>query len=302
MTKPMVRWGLLAGLALAAPAHGAEQPGSGDLIGQVRVLAARESDTLLDIARDAGLGYVEIVAANPGVDPWLPGAGTSVILPTAHLLPNAPRQGIVVNLGDFRLYYFAADGSVDSYPIGVGKDAGLTPLGRTTVHNRRINPTWFPPASVRAEDPDLPEAVPPGPDNPLGKHSLDLAWNAIRIHGTNRPWGVGRTVSHGCIRLYPEDIAKLYPKAPIGTAVMVVDQPVKLGWSGGELYLEVHPTHSQAVELEFEGKFTPAPVRGLDKRVTAAAAAVPGAVERVDWPAVRRVAKARQGIPTAITR
>jgi L,D-transpeptidase ErfK/SrfK len=288
-----------AGLVQGAWARNAEYPGSGDLIGQVRVYVARESDTLLDIARDAGLGYVEIVAANPGVDPWLPGAGTSVVLPTAHLLPNAPRQGIVVNLGDFRLYHYLADGGVESYPIGVGKEAGLTPLGRTTVFNRRINPTWFPPASVRAEDPDLPAAVPPGPDNPLGKHSLDLAWEAMRIHGTNRPWGVGRTVSHGCIRLYPEDIAKLYPNAPIGTVVRVVDQPVKIGWLGSDLYLEVHPTHNQAVELEFEGKFTPEAVPDLDRRIKAAAA---GAAGRIDWPTVRRVAKARQGIPAAITR
>ena len=175
----------------------------------------------------------------------------------------------------------------------------MTPLGRTTVFNRRINPTWFPPASVRAEDPDLPEAVPPGPDNPLGKHTLDLAWEAIRIHGTNRPWGVGRTVSHGCIRLYPEDIAALYPKAPIGTVVRVVDQPVKIGWLGSDLYLEVHPTHAQAGELETGGTLTPEAVRDLDQRIKAAAA---GAASRIDWPTVRRVANARQGIPTAITR
>ncbi len=289
------------GLVLAAYLGGAgqAQPASSDVIGEMRTHIAGASDTLLDIARSSGLGFVEIVAANPELDPWLPGDGAKVVLPTAHVLPAAPRQGIVVNLGDFRLYYFPPGGASVSFPIGIGREAGMTPLGETRVAGKRANPTWIPPPEARADDPDLPLAVAPGPDNPLGAFSLDLGWGAYRIHGTNRPWGVGRAVSYGCIRLYPEDIERLFPEVPVGTPVYVVDQAVKTGWRDGQLYLEVHPSHKQSNELEATGKFTPEPRRGVEARVRLAAG--PDAA-RVDWLLVRRAAALSQGIPVRVTR
>jgi L,D-transpeptidase ErfK/SrfK len=292
----------LAGM-LAACLGGAgavqAQPAKSDIIGEMGTHIAKASDTLLDIARDAGLGYVEIVAANPELDPWLPGDGAKVILPTAHILPAAPRRGIVVNLGDFRLYYFRPDGTRSSFPIGIGREAGMTPLGETRVVGKRVNPVWIPPPAVRADDPGLPPAVAPGPDNPLGVYSLDLAWEAYRIHGTNRPFGVGRAVSYGCIRLYPEDIERLFPVVPVGTPVYVVDQSVKTGWSDGHLYLEVHPNRRQSAELEASGKFTPKPAPGVEARVRRGAG--PDAA-RVDWSLVRAAATQRQGIPVRVTR
>jgi L,D-transpeptidase ErfK/SrfK len=278
---------------------GQAQPAKSDLIGEMGTHVAKATDTLLDIARDSGLGYVEIVAANPELDPWLPGEGARVTLPTAHVLPAAPRQGMVVNLGDFRLYYFPADGAVSSFPIGIGREAGMTPLGETRVAGKRVNPVWIPPPAVRADDPGLPLAVAPGPNNPLGAYSLDLAWEAFRIHGTNRPFGVGRAVSYGCIRLYPEDIERLFPKVPVGTPVYVVDQAVKTGWSAGQLYLEVHPNRRQSGELEATGKFTPQPPPGVEARVRGAAG---NDAARVDWSLVRAAASLRQGIPVRVTR
>ena len=213
----------LAGMFAACIAAAAvqAQAAESDIIGDMGTHIAKASDTLLDIARDAGLGYVEIVAANPEIDPWLPGEGTKVVLPTAHVLPAAPRRGIVVNLGDFRLYYFRPDGTRLSFPIGIGREAGMTPLGETRVVGKRVNPLWIPPPAVRADDPSLPMAVAPGPDNPLGAYSLDLAWEAFRIHGTNRPDLLldpdpdARRVSHGCIRLTNEAARELYHRVEV---------------------------------------------------------------------------------------
>lgn len=194
--------------------------------------------------------------ANPGVDPWLPGEGTRVVIPTQFVLPRAPRSGIVVNVAELRLYYFpdggandpdAADGSqrVVTYPISIGQLDWSTPLGTTRVTGRVLNPSWYPPQSIRdehaARDDILPRVVPPGPDNPLGKHALRLAIPSYLIHGTNMPSGIGMRVTHGCIRMFPWDIETLYKVVPIGTPVTIVNQPYKLGWTPEGLYLEAHP-------------------------------------------------------------
>lgn len=286
-------------LALALAAAGAAAAIADPILGYLRVHTAVARDTLIDLARDNDLGYGEIVAANPGVDPWLPAPGTQIVLPTSHLLPNAPQRGIVINLSDQRLYYFAPGEPVQTYPIGVPVPEVPLRMGTTRVIAKRANPTWIPTASERAEDPDLPEMVPPGPDNPLGSFALYTDWAAIVIHGTNRPYGIGRRVSHGCIRLYPEDIEALFNQVPIDTPVTFVDQQAKVGWVGATLYLEVHPTLEQAYELEISRKFTPAPVPGLDRLVLEAA--VPFE-EEVDWRAVDEVARQRTGIPTPISR
>lgn len=225
-------------------------PDTESVVGDLQIVRARENDTLSDIARRFNLGYEEIVRANPDIDPWLPRTGTEIILPTRFVLPDAPRQGVVINLPALRLYHFsppAADGTqvVTTHPIGIGRVGWRTPEGATKITHKRVDPTWYPPASIRREhaangDP-LPAAVPPGPDNPLGRHSLRLGWPSYLIHGTNRPYGVGLRASHGCVRMYPEDIAQLYDHIPVGTPVTIVNQPEVYGWQGDTLWLQAFP-------------------------------------------------------------
>jgi L,D-transpeptidase ErfK/SrfK len=272
-----------------------------DMVGEIRHYTIQKEDTLLDVARQYDLGYVELVAANPGVDAWIPKPGTRILLPTAHLIPDAPREGIVINVAEMRLYYFPADaGGVVTFPIGIGVEGWGTPLGTTRVVSKREHPTWTPPESIRIEHHgDLPAFVPPGPDNPLGDFALDLGWPRYLIHGTNKPYGVGRRVSHGCIRLYPEDIKRLFGWVPVGTPVTVVDQQVKLGWVKGELYLEVHPSLAEANDIEIGTTPVPKPIPDLRERVKAAAGSKAG---QVDWLLVDRTARDRRGIPVRITR
>ena len=220
-----------------------------DVVGQVQVVNARYEDTFVDFARAYGLGYDDLVAANPDVDPWLPGEGTAIVLPTQFVLPIAPRRGIVLNIAAKRLFYFppVADGEprvVETFPIGIGRAGWATPTGVTSVVSRVRDPVWFVPRSVRDEhlaagDP-LPRRVPPGPDNPLGHYALGLGMPGYLIHGTNKPAGVGMRISHGCIRLYPEDIEYVFGQIEIGTQVRIVNQPYLFGWRDNQLYLEAH--------------------------------------------------------------
>jgi L,D-transpeptidase ErfK/SrfK len=298
-----MRWNWRVFVMLAAlacvPAQAAELPTRGDLIGNERVYVVQKDEILHDVARRYDVGFVEMRAANPTVDPWLPGEGTTVTLPTAHLLPNTARRGIVINLADQRLYYFHGEpGSVTSYPIGIPRHMEEAHLGTTTIVRKRANPTWIPTQSEREEEPYLPEAIPPGPDNPLGAYALYLGWPTYVVHGTNKPDGVGRRVSHGCIRLYPEDIKALFTAVKIGTPVAIVDQPVKVGWSDGALYLEVHPTQAETDEVEINGVVKdPAP---LDARTVILAKAA-GFSDRIDWKLVDRTVRERRGIPVRIT-
>ena len=219
------------------------------MIGEPQVVFARDEDTFSDLAREYGLGYDEIVAANPGIDPWRPGEGTPVVLPTQYVLPDVPKQGVVLNIATKRLFYFpqAADGEpqqVLTYPIGIGRVGWETPLGVTRVVSKARDPHWWVPASVRREhaaagDP-LPSIVPPGPDNPLGSRVLKLEIPGYLIHGTNQPYGVGMRVSHGCVRLYPENIELLYPLVAIGETVRIVNEPYQVGQRDGVLYFEAH--------------------------------------------------------------
>ncbi|MEM7806143.1 MAG: L,D-transpeptidase family protein [Pseudomonadota bacterium] len=218
--------------------------------GEVQVIEARDADTFSDIARSYGLGYDELVHANPEVDPWLPGEGTRVVLPTRFVLPDAPREGIVLNIAAKRLFAFQPatedeTATVTSYPIGIGRVGWATPTGSSEVIAKATDPAWYVPASVRAEhkamgDP-LPAIVPPGPDNPLGRHVLKLDMPGYLLHGTNQPYGVGMRVSHGCVRLYPEDIEVLYGVTGLGTRVTIVNEPVSVGARDGVTYVVVHP-------------------------------------------------------------
>ncbi len=272
-----------------------------DLVGRMSAHVTVFEDNLLDVARANDLGFVEVRAANPEIDPWLPGADARIILPTAHLLPDAPREGIVINLAEMRLYYFSEPGGPPAtYPIGIGREGWTTPTGSSQIVRKAEEPSWYPPESIRAERPDLPAVIGPGEDNPLGDYALYLDWPAYLIHGTNRPWGIGRRVSSGCIRMYPEDIAALFESVPLKTPVTVVDQPVKLGWVDGELYLEAHPTQSQADMLEIEGRFDAVVPVGILGTVENFATQSDG--RAVDWAAVLAAVKERRGYPVRVSR
>lgn len=221
-----------------------------DVIGAVTTVQTTYEDTLLDIARRKSIGQEQMERANPNVDRWLPGEGTQVVVPSHYILPRAPREGLVLNLPEMRMYYFpprkpGQPAQVQTYPIGIGRMDWATPLGTTKITGKVKDPTWTPPESIRREhaakgDP-LPRVVPAGPDNPLGRYAMRLSIPGYLIHSTNKPLGVGMRVSHGCIRMLPDDIERLFPQLPVGTPVNIVNQPVKAGWHGGKLYIEVHP-------------------------------------------------------------
>ena len=230
------------------------------VIGEPQIVFTKEENTFSDLAREYGLGYDELVEANPEVDPWLPGEGTRVILPTQYVIPDVPREGIVLNIASKRLFYFLPmeDGqpqTVMTYPIGIGRVGWQTPLGSSAVIYKARDPHWYVPASVRKEyeergDP-LPAVVPPGPDNPLGRHVLKLDIPGYLIHGTNQPYGVGMRVSHGCIRLYPESIELLYDLVDIGESVTIINEPFLTGWKDGHIYFEGHvPLEDDEVSVE----------------------------------------------------
>jgi len=280
-----------------------------ELVGTAQVIFARYENTFSAIGRQYNLGYEELRRANPGVDQWLPGEGTAIYLPTETILPDAPRSGVVVNVPAMRLYYFTkekspADASaavtkVTSHPIGIGVQGWGTPFGEAKVTDKVSDPAWYVPASVRKEhaergDP-LPSVVPPGPDNPLGKFAMTLSLPGYLIHGTNKPAGVGMRSSHGCLRLYPEDIEALFKRVGRGTVVRIVNQPVLTGWRDGQLYLEVHPplaeeTHDLVAEADA------ALTRAL-ARAGAAAATV-----EIDREAVVRIVTEQRGMPFPVLR
>jgi L,D-transpeptidase ErfK/SrfK len=198
-------------------------------------------DTLLDIAERDRLGFAQVVRMNPEVDIWVPAAGTRVQLPTEYILPNAPREGLVINLPEMRLYDFTTSrGQPTVLAVAIGDAVDPTPVAEFRIGQKRVNPAWNVPKSIREERPDLPAVVPPGPDNPLGDRWLTLGASSYGIHGTNNVWSIGRNATHGCVRLYNDDMRALFDRTRSGTRVRIVYQPVKLGWRGGMLYLEVH--------------------------------------------------------------
>lgn len=210
------------------------------LIGRSKVYTAREKETLLDIARRHHLGYSEIVRANPEKDPWLPGAGAEIWIPSEWLLPDGPRQGLVLNIPEMRLYYYLAGSRVMTFPLGVGVEGQDTPAGRYFIGEKRADPVWHVPASIQKEMEQPVKTVPPGPDNPLGKYWMRLSGTSYGIHGTNNPWAIGRYVTHGCIRLYPEDIEYLYTRVSRRTPVRVIYQHAKVGFENGKPHFQVY--------------------------------------------------------------
>lgn len=268
------------------------------VIGGTETYVVRDKDTLLDVARDYDFGYTQLITANRGIDPWVPPVGHPVTLPGRYLLPDVPRRGIVVNLVQHRLFYFREDGTVETFPIGVGVIDHNTPLGVVKITKKEVHPVWHVPASIRAEDPDLPANVPPGPDNPLGDYAMQMGGSSFLIHGTNKPYGVGRNVSHGCIHLYPEDIEKLFKEVKLGTQVRIIDQEVLTAWINGDLYMAVFPNKEQAEALDVNMPVSEDPPPGLKDQVTKAAA---GHNAKINWQEVEQAGRERTGIPVRVT-
>ncbi len=268
-------------------------------IGEVEIIRSKFEDTLLELGREHNLGYVEMVAANPGVDPWLPGRGTRITLPSKHLIPDVPHEGIVINLAEMRMYDFVTDpDNPKTYPLGIGRDGLDTPLGVTTITRKKEGPTWRPTARMRKEDPTLPAVVPPGEDNPLGTHALYLGWPQYLIHGTHKPLGVGRRVSSGCIRMYPEDIVRVFETIPTGTKVRVIKEPIKMAWIDDMLFLEAHAEGELADSYEFEGQITE--YRVPETLFQELADIAGESADRLDWKTIRDAVKYRRGVPVAI--
>ena len=267
--------------------HAADYQHAEGLIGNLQNYTVSIHESLIEVARKFDLGFNAIVAANPAVDPWIPASGTLLDLPTAWILPDLPiRPGIVINIPELRLYYFSKKpGSVVTFPLGIGDQGRDTPVGGYRVIEKITNPVWHVPKSIRSELPRLPKVVPRGPDNPLGSHALRLSRPDLLIHGTNRPWGIGRRSSHGCLRLYPEDIVKLFGMVSKGTRVIVINQPIKACLLGGKVFLEAHRPDSEEISVSQALHLL------ADKKLLA----------RTDFAKLIRAMQEMKGIPVDIT-
>lgn len=267
-----------------------------NLVGETISITLQPGDGFNSIARSHDIGFTELLMANPGIDRFNLKAGRELIIPSQFLLPPGPREGIVVNLAEMRLYYYPqAESTVMTFPLAIGREGWRTPHLISVVQEKRVRPTWYPPASIRAYRASrgiyLPTFVPPGPENPLGEYAMRVGWTNVLIHGTNQPAGIGREASSGCLRMYPEDIETLFRLAPIGTPVRIMDKPYKVGWQNGELYLEAHKSLS--------GQWSAA---GLDteiKTLLVNAAAEQGEIE--DWDEVKTILKQKTGIPIPLS-
>lgn len=275
-------------------------PAGEQVVGTIEQVDVKAGQTLLDIGRAHDVGLNEITAANPGVDPWLPKVGTRVVIPNRFILPDTPREGIVVNLPEMRLYYYpppraGQPAQVVTHPLGIGAEGRTLPLGTTRIIEKIKDPTWYVPKSIqeeaKAKGHPLPESIPPGPDDPLGRFAMRLGWPTYLIHGTNHPYGIGMRVSHGCLRMYPKDIKSLFSQVSAGTPVRIVDQPFKAGWQAGKLYLEAH-----AQLADDRGK-TPSNLTGA---VASVLAATRQRLNDALWNHVITIASQHRGIPVAV--
>jgi L,D-transpeptidase ErfK/SrfK len=266
----------------------------GQVMGRLAVVRVQDGDTLPDIARHFGLGHDEISAANPEVDVWAPRDGNRVLLPLMFVLPDAPRQGIVINLASMRLFRYGGKGrAIVTYPVGIGEEGRSTPMGGMFVERKAVRPTWYVPASIRRDhakkgDP-LPAEVPPGPDNPLGEYALYLSRTSYVIHGTNKPYSIGLRATNGCVRLYPEDVEKLYRAVPVKTPVYVVNQPYLIGRAGGMLFLEAHPPQEELNAADVKRKLY-ARLKDIEKKEAL----------RLDWKRIEETVKQARGIPVPV--
>ena len=287
-------------------------PADVDIVGRIEFIEVGRDDTLLDIARRYDIGQNEILFANPDVDRWLPAEHSKVVLPGRYIIPAAERTGVILNLPEMRLYYFPRlkkdqTPTMITHPISVGRMDWTTPLGSTKIISKKIDPDWRPPASIKkealADGNELPDVIRAGPDNPLGRYAMRLGIPGYLIHSTNKPYGVGMRVTHGCIRMYPEDIEGLFADIPVGTPVHIVNQPIKLGWMAGGLFVELQPPldEDQAIYENYLQRVLDAVAEKLatrpeqsglngDRRIT------------LDGAALRQAVEEKSGIPVLITR
>jgi L,D-transpeptidase ErfK/SrfK len=281
---------------LVCSAQAATYKIDGDIVGEIKHHNIKPKEDLYVIARRFDIGIVELLSANHGVDPWRPKKGIDLTITTSHILPDEPREGIIINLSELRLFYFPDEQHVMTFPIAIGRKDWETQQGTTKIISKREHPTWTPPESIREENPDLPDVVPAGIDNPLGAYAMGLGWPNYVIHGTNRPYSVGKRSSHGCIRLYPEDIEKLFAAVKLGTKVTVIDEAYKLGWQGDNLFLEVMPTQEQTDIIARSKIPKPLDIPEINDVVRKKS----GENSEINWQAVKDAVHARNGIPTII--
>lgn len=277
-------------------AKAATYPVNGDVVGKVVHYTVKKKDTLYSIARHFDIGIVAIWTANPDVSTWRPRPGTVLTIPTAHVLPDVPHKGIVIDLPALRLFYYPDQQTVMTFPIAIGMKGWETPTGATTVVRKEPHPVWIVPASIRKEKPDIKPVFPAGPDNPLGQYALHLGWPGYLIHGTDMPYGIGRRASHGCIRLYPEDIEILFKAVKTGTPVTVIDTVYSVGWEGNALFLQVMPSPQQADEIAERETFIIHDLPDVYGDVYQLA----GGGTKVDWSVIRKAIMWRSGIPVVV--
>jgi L,D-transpeptidase ErfK/SrfK len=284
---------LLGSIAVEATASTFILPDANDgLVGEPVALKVTYDDRFSTLAIKYDLGFEELRHANPDVDPWIPGEGARVVLPTQFMLPPGPREGIVINLPEYRLYYFPkGKGTVMTFPIGIGRTGFQTPATTAKVVAKINNPSWYPTKAHRVEHAEmgdiLPTVVPAGPDNPLGDLAIQLTIKGYFLHGTNKPFGVGQRVSHGCVRLYPPDIHALAEAVPIGVQVRIIDAPVKVAWHDGVLWMEAHPPLESEPDM---AKMTQIINRATEgKNVT------------IDWTRAEEMARTSIGMPGPIS-
>ncbi|MBF0193327.1 MAG: L,D-transpeptidase family protein [Magnetococcales bacterium] len=266
-----------------------------ELIGnQLMQHVVKADETLMELARVYGMGFNEIILANPTVDPWKPKIESKLTGSFIRILPglDLPAE-IIVNIPEMRLYHWVDKGLVDTYPIGVGREGFITPTADTHLIRKKENPSWYVPASIRQEKPELPAVVKPGPENPLGSHALYLALPNYLLHGTNQPLGIGRRVSHGCIRLYPEDVTDFYNNAKIGANVRLVHEPVKAGWRNNQLYMEVFPLFSEEIAQDKQKQLATLATTVVNKALSRR----PDVVVKINWGTIDRLVHQPDGIP-----
>ena len=273
----------------------------GDLIGELSLASSLHADTLSDIARAYDQGYLEMRWANPTIDPWLPGEDSEIVVPALYVVPDAPQDGVVINVPEMRLYLYkrnakAARGiDVTTYPVSIGRQEWTTPHGVTKIVAKVKDPNWYPPESIREEhaaqgDP-LPRIVPAGPENPLGAFAIRLALPGYLIHGTNKPYGIGMRVTHGCVRMYPKDVEQIFGQVKVGTPVHIVNQPYKVGIARDKVYLEVHPHLAEDKEV-FRDQFSYV--------VELIVAKADGLEVKLNWADLQAAITAKSGIPIAV--
>jgi L,D-transpeptidase ErfK/SrfK len=255
-------------------------------VGTPRSALVENDETLLDVAYRERLGFVAVARLNPGVDEWIPDPGTIVRLPTRFVLPDAPREALVLNVPEMRLYDFRVGPEPEVFAVAVGDALDPTPLGEFRIGEKRVNPTWTVPESIRAEKPELPARVPPGPDNPLGSLWMTIGATSYGVHGTNIRWSIGRTATHGCVRLYEDEMRRLFDRTPSGTRLRIVYQPTKWGSEGDGVYLEAHPDLYERMPDALEAALA------LPRAV--------GIVDSLDLDAVARVVSEARGVPERV--